>query len=279
MINRAIRTSIRFVLVSIVLLPSIATAQQIAVIGITDIKASDSMRSYRHADRVVKELTENVADSLLATRKFKVLSRAKVLDKFDGRDLSLAGFYEGRYAGPRLQQVGLDYLLKLEVQEFVLEKESASSGTGSTARVALKYSLIAVSGDEDIVGEIKTEQHLPYHVVDQADFNALLSKVADKTTNQLSLEITKALHPIRVSWIREENAQPILNYGKGLLAIGDRLAVYSVLDQDGKPIEEFSGEKVGEIEVVEVDAKFAYTRAIKGYNNLQAGQVAQVLSD
>ena len=76
MISHVSRLGIETMLVFVLLLPSAATAQQVAMIGITDAEVADSMRSYRYSNDVVKALTKATADSLYATRKFEVMSRA-----------------------------------------------------------------------------------------------------------------------------------------------------------------------------------------------------------
>jgi hypothetical protein len=263
-------------------------AQHVGTIGIGDITytshANSSARTdLRSPEVVLSALNSGIVASLTKIRKFKVLDYSQLTARIDEQDRTLDGYYNSKYTGNALLQAGLDYILKANVSEFgIVEQEVGKPGT-AIGLMVIDFKLIGVAdATNDLSSKVTARVYSPKgpksaNAGDQAAAQLLLDRATQQAVKQLIDQVVTNLFPIRVMKIAEDGVIT-LNYGKGLLTVGDRVKVYPIgtettVDEFGEPV----GVPISSLEITSTEKKFAVAKIVDKQQELKKGQKGQLI--
>ncbi len=253
-------------------------AQQVGTISVGDIKfVGPNSTGVASAD-VVAAFRKELNESLAATRKFTILGYSDLQTRLQKQGLTLQGFYDNKYDQVERSQVGLDYILAVNVIKLERFEQRRGAEKSGGILADLDYKLIGVADvTNDIASSVnaKAVNNLPNS--QDSNSNAVLNDAVSLATDKLVDQVTAALHPIRVMIIHEDSSVS-LNYGAGMLSKGDTILVYPE-DQELKVgvDEKALGSPVATLQVTDVDKKFAKAQALEGFSGLERGQKGKLL--
>lgn len=265
-------------------------AQQVATIGLGDITYSAGAdKQLRSVENILSAIDSKIVDSLTKTRKFDVMDNSKLKKRLAKQGRNLEGYYEKQYTGNAVWQEGLDFILRAKITEYGLFNQNNAEKTG--AKVKIDFELFGVA---DVTYDFKSSVNGVYPIIVSAGNKGVINSLdlaIGKSTNRMVEQIISSLFPIKIVKIEEDEDLPnygdiTLNYGEGLLEIGDVVAVYSsdaelIINELGQAV----GNAVTTIRVTETSQKFSIARALEVNNSaknkdqegLIKGQIGRLL--
>jgi len=268
-------------------------AQHVGTIGIGDITYSvdangadtsgDARTGSRSPEYVLSALNSGINDSLTRIRKFKVLDYSQLTARIKEQDRTLDGYYNSKYAGNALLQEGLDYILKANVSEFGIVKQESAEPGAAIGVMAIEFKLIGVAdATHDLSSKViarvySTKGQKFTSAGDLTAAQQLLDRAIQQAVKQLVDQVVTNLFPIRVMKIAEDGVIT-LNYGKGLLKVGDTVLVYPIgtdatVDKFGDPV----GVAISSLQITSAEKKFAVAKAVDKQQELKKGQKGQLI--
>ena len=138
------------VLLSAMLLPLLASAQDKATIAISSIKPTPSVAEATQSvkrtelNRIIESLDSQLVDRVNATRKFDVVGRSDLGDVLKEQELGASGNVDAKTAAKAGKLAGAKYLLVATVDDFQDYVETATfEGTGrSASKRILRMSIV-----------------------------------------------------------------------------------------------------------------------------------------
>ncbi|MBL4673387.1 MAG: hypothetical protein JKX81_14105 [Arenicella sp.] len=263
-------------------------AQHVGTIGIGDItyniEANSGARTdLRSPEYVLSALNNGISGGLTKIRKFKVLGYPQLTARIDEQDRTLDGYYKSKYTGNALLQAGLDYILKANVSEFGIVKQESGKPGAAIGLMVIEFKLIGVAdATNDLSSKVIARVYRPKDpktasAGDQAAAQQLLDRAIQQAIKQLVDQVVTNLFPIRVMKI-SENGVITLNYGKGLLKVGDTVMVYPIgtdttVDEFGEPV----GVAISSLQITSTEKKFAVAKIVDKQQELKKGQKGQLI--
>ena len=254
-------------------------AQQVGTIGVGDItfsaKKNDSLRS---TEKILSALSAGINNGLTETRKFTVLDSAQLKTRINKQGRNLNDYYAKKYSGNALSQAGLDYILKADVTELGLFKNTRGKSENTIGLVDIDFELIGVA---DVTNDFSSSVTAQFSTrIDAGDNEAaqdVLDKAIQKAVDRLVDQLVSSLFPIRVMKIDESGAIT-LNYGEGLFEVGDTVLVYPLgtdiaIDKSAEPADG----AVATLQIISTKRKFSTAQALAGVEALEKGQKGQRL--
>jgi hypothetical protein len=241
-----------------------AYAQQVGTIGLGDITYSavnGANSGARKGTIVLNELNSGLVDALTKTRKFAVMDHPKLLARLKKQNRNLRGYYFKQYSGNALWQEGLDFILKANVTEFSLGKQTQENGELGLGKIGIDFQLYGVADvTYDLKSSVSVQFVMPIETVDQKTRRILLNKTVRKSVDHVVDEIVSSLFPIQIVKITEEGIVT-LNYGDGFLDVGDSVLIYPlenefIIDEEGKA----AGNAVATLRVNSTAQKFSISQ-------------------
>ncbi len=230
----------------LLLMTSAVSAQQVVSLAIGDFNVAKSSSE--------SQLVTEISRTLVDTRKFSVSEFSKLEEI-----LSLEGHDPKKFVNRKnapsdlLDKSNIDYLLQGSVRDL---------SNGST-KVNVELVKIARDGKPLInTNGVLSATYKP--VADLSDQEQAAQMIRDL--------VIASLYPVRVVSTSDEN-ELMLNYGEGLLDVGDVLSVSSdpeKLDASSLPLK---------LEVTRVGKKFSYARLLEGDQDIENGVVLRTTDD
>ena len=273
-------SALLIVLMSLVFMSANTHAQQVATIGIGDISYSaERTNGLLQEENVLDALNLGINGALDKTRKFTVLNFAELEERIKQQDRSLEGYYNKEYTGNAINQRGLDYILKANVTEFGLFEQKRGSSNSSIGLIDIDFELIGVADvTDDFSSSVSAQYSTRVQAANSESKQDILEKAIQQGVDQLVDQLISKLFPIRVMKIDEENGSITLNYGEGLLKVGDTVLVYPLdaeitIDETGEVI----GDSIATLQIITTARRFATAQALDGQDLLEKGQQGQLV--
>jgi curli biogenesis system outer membrane secretion channel CsgG len=270
-----------FVLLSAVLLPLLAAAQDKATIAISSIKPTPSVAEATlsvkrtELNRIIESLDSQLVDRVNATRKFDVVGRSDLSDVLKEQELGASGNVDAKTAAKAGKLAGAKYLLVATVDDFQDYVETATfEGTGRSASKRIFRMSIVGKIYDSTTGKLLESVNLQtgndaFKAISSgannsiADGNltdemmvALARGLAERIANRL----VDVIFPAKI--IARRDNVVTFNRGEGTgVAVGDLFNVYALgeemIDPDTKESLGREEVKVGQVKVSEVNPKFS----------------------
>jgi len=243
-----------------------ANAQTVATIAVADINVSSKSNSEQD---LVGAFSQDLLTALKETRKFSVLTNDELVAKLAKQDLNVQGYYDKTYTGAAYDQVGLDYILTADITQF--DVSTQASGSNGLGAMQVK---VTMHGVADTTEDFSLSSSVNLTSLDSTAKTSSTSKqLVALGANDLTEQVLIELFPIRVMKLDEDQGVVSLNYGAGLLSVGDIIKVYpfkedELLNEPGSP----QGTPVATLRITNTDTKFATAQAIDGFSVLEKGQ-------
>ena len=267
------------------LLPVTTFAQDLPVIGITEIHASINSRHWQDYKNSKQTNFQNMLETqLFKTGRFKIIERNRIDEVL--AEQGIQGSFSG--AGTKLQVQAVDYIVYGSITKFGSKKKILSTKNFSQAQLITEFGVDLKVVDAHS-GEVRKTENIEtimesgtatgtkgFSTGDTAaDPLADIQRVAAR---KVAAAIAESIFPIEVITFRDSTAY--VNYGNALLSVGERLKVI----QPGEAlVDEKTGlnlgaveEVIGVIEVTETLEKFSKARLVSG-TPPQKGQIARIV--
>jgi len=269
------------VLLSAMLLPLLASAQDKATIAISSIKPTPSVAEATQSvkrtelNRIIESLDSQLVDRVNATRKFDVVGRSDLGDVLKEQELGASGNVDAKTAAKAGKLAGAKYLLVATVDDFQDYVETATfEGTGRSASKRIFRMSIVGKIYDSTTGKLLESVNLQtgndaFKAISSgannsiADGNltdemmvALARGLAERIANRL----VDVIFPAKI--IARRDNVVTFNRGEGTgVAVGDLFNVYALgeemIDPDTKESLGREDVKVGQVKVSEVNPKFS----------------------
>ncbi len=269
-------------------LPDAALAKGRVTIGIGEIKLSSSGNNRRAGAgrRITNDTTafgDMLSTALIKTRKFDVIERVQLGQLLKEQALSThAGIIDG---GAEMGKIsGVDYLIFGAITELGVNQQSvgfgSAFGAGSkTARMTVDLRIVEAESGRAIIAEtVAVEADMGSSIAiegfrqEQQESDPLGNVMRLAADSAVRL-IVSAIYPIKVIAV-QRSGTIVLNYGDALLKVGDVLDVFIVgeefVDPDTGEVLGAEEEKVGQLHVTSVHAKFSKSTLVDGTGHLSA---------
>ncbi len=249
-------------------------SQQVGTIGVGDISYSaDAKPDLLPVENVLSALNEGINSALIETRKFTVLDYAQLKSRIEQQERTLEGYYAKQYTGIAVNQRGLDYILKAEVTEFGLFKQKRGNSEDTVGLIEIDFDVIGVADVTDDFSSSVSAQYSTRITASDAEADQdVVDRAIQQGVDQVVDQVISTLFPIRVMKIADTGAIT-LNYGEGLLDVGDTVLVYPkdtdiVVDKSGEAV----GDAIATLQIVSTEPKFSVAQALNGEDVLEKGQ-------
>lgn len=267
-----------------------ASAQLIGTIGVGDINfdkvdANKLQSSDPAIERnIVSAFNNHLYTALINTRKFTVVDHAALSERVEKQGLTLQGFYDKAYKSTELSQAGLDHILTIDVVNAAVSEKSRGANKDSIGFIDLNFELLGVAhATNDFASNLSAQAVVKVPasgVLKGAELqhkSALMDQAVQNAVDKLINQVVSHLHPIRIMKIAEDSAIT-LNYGKGMLNVGDTILVYPndvplQLKANGVPMVD----AIATLQVTNTERKFATAQALDGFSNLEKGQQTRIV--
>ena len=267
-------------LVALLTLSANSQAQQVGTIGVGEIAYSaNSAEDLPSKESVVNALSLGINSALTKTRKFTVLDFQQLEERIEQQNRTLEGYYNKEYSGNAVNQRGLDYILKANITEFGLFDQKRGNSNDSIGLIDIDFELIGVADvTNDFSSSVSAQYSTRVEVANTESKQAILDKAIQQGVDQLVDQLISNLFPIRVMKIDDENGAITLNYGEGLLEVGDTVLVYPLdaevtVDETGEVI----GDAIATLQIITTARRFATAQALDGQDLLEKGQQGQLV--
>lgn len=269
------------VIVFSLVLSTAATAQTVATIGVGEInyKVSSDSANDRAGDATRAALARQIGLDLLDTRKFKLLSNYQLEQKLAEHDLTPADYYAGDLDPSAYELTGLDYILTGTITEFGLFERSTGPDGSEVGVAEADLRLIATSYGAENTSMTATAQNVPDDSASGYDKDEVLDQTLMLLSDDAVKQIMAELFPLRIMKISEQGVVT-MNYGQGLLEVGDTLQVFERSSPDNNGAVESGppqGAVIATLQVVATSTKFSTARILDGADRLELGLKAEVL--
>ncbi len=269
------------VLLSAVLLPLIASAQEKATLAVSSIKPTPSLAEATKPDkkielnRIIESLDSQLIDRVNATRKFDVVGRSDLNEVIKEQDLGASGNVDAKTAAKAGKLTGAKYLLVATVDDFQDYVEKATfEGTGRSAtKRVFRFSIIgkiydATTGKllesanfqtgNDAFKQIQEERN--YSVKDGELSDEMMVAVSRTLAEKIANRVADVIFPAKI--IAKRDNVVTINRGEGAgVAVGDTFNVFALgnemIDPDTKESLGREEVKVGKVRISEVTPKFS----------------------
>lgn len=267
-------------LVALLTLSANSQAQQVGTIGVGEIAYSaNPAEGLPSKESVVNALSLGINSALTKTRKFTVLDFQQLEERIEQQNRTLEGYYNKEYSGNAVNQRGLDYILKANITEFGLFDQKRGNSNDSIGLIDIDFELIGVADvTNDFSSSVSAQYSTRVEVANTESKQAILDKAIQQGVDQLVDQLISNLFPIRVMKIDDENGAITLNYGEGLLEVGDTVLVYPLdaevtVDETGEVI----GDAIATLQIITTARRFATAQALDGQDLLEKGQQGQLV--
>jgi len=254
-------------------------SQQVGTIGVGDISYNAEIKTeLMPVENVLSALNSGINSALIETRKFTVLDYAQLKSRIEQQERTLEGYYTKQYSGNAVNQRGLDYILKANVTEFGLFKQKRGKFENAVGLIDIDFDIIGVA---DVTDDFSASVSAQYSTQITADDTGVSQEVIDRAiqqgVDQVVDRVISTLFPIRVMKIAD-NGTITLNYGEGLLNVGDTVLVYPkdaeiVINESGDVI----GDAIATLQIITTERKFSSAQALEGQEALEKGQRGQLV--
>ena len=258
-------------------------AQIVGTISVGDVVYSASENKFRTSESLVSSMMLGLNKGLKESRKFNVLSRTELNERLEDQGRTLKGYYDKAYVNDPYEQVGLDYIVRVDVIDFDVSKQASREFETATASIGLNLTLYGVAdATQDRTDSVSAQVSTKIELNNNVQLQNVVDASVQQTVNQLVDKIIAKLFPIRVMRLSKEDEveegeveedEVTLNYGDGLLAVGDIIKVAPEginieLDNAGQPV----GESIATLRVVSSGRKFSKAQVLNGLELLKKGQ-------
>ena len=204
-------------------------------------------------------------------------------ERLEDQGRTLKGYYDKAYVNDPYEQVGLDYIVRVDVIDFDVSKQASREFETATASIGLNLTLYGVAdATQDRTDSVSAQVSTKIELNNNVQLQNVVDASVQQTVNQLVDKIIAKLFPIRVMRLSKEDEveegeveedEVTLNYGDGLLAVGDIIKVAPEginieLDNAGQPV----GESIATLRVVSSGRKFSKAQVLNGLELLKKGQ-------
>ena len=278
--KNSILRNIGFGLLSVLLLPALASAQEgKATLAVSSIKPTPSLATAVKPDkkiemgRIIESLDSQLIDRINATRKFDVVGRSDLSDIIKEQDLGASGNVDAKTAAKAGKLTGAKYLLVTTVDDFQDYVEKATfEGTGRSAtKRVFRLSVVGKVYDastgkllesanfqtgNDAFKQIQEERS--YSVKDGELSDEMMVAVARDLAQRIANRIADVVFPAKVLVKRDKEVT--INRGEGGgVAVGNIFNVYALgeelTDPDTKESLGREEAKVGRVKITQVNPK------------------------
>jgi curli biogenesis system outer membrane secretion channel CsgG len=278
--KNSILRNIGFGLLSVLLLPALASAQEgKATLAVSSIKPTSSLATAVKPDkkiemgRIIESLDSQLIDRINATRKFDVVGRSDLSDIIKEQDLGASGNVDAKTAAKAGKLTGAKYLLVTTVDDFQDYVEKATfEGTGRSAtKRVFRLSVVGKVYDastgkllesanfqtgSDAFKQIQEERS--YSVKDGELSDEMMVAVARDLAQKIANRIADVVFPAKVLVKRDKEVT--INRGEGGgVAVGNIFNVYALgeelTDPDTKESLGREEAKVGRVKITQVNPK------------------------
>jgi curli biogenesis system outer membrane secretion channel CsgG len=278
--KNSILRNIGFGLLSVLLLPALASAQEgKATLAVSSIKPTPSLATAVKPDkkiemgRIIESLDSQLIDRINATRKFDVMGRSDLSDIIKEQDLGASGNVDAKTAAKAGKLTGAKYLLVTTVDDFQDYVEKATfEGTGRSAtKRVFRLSVVGKVYDastgkllesanfqtgSDAFKQIQEERS--YSVKDGELSDEMMVAVARDLAQKIANRIADVVFPAKVLVKRDKEVT--INRGEGGgVAVGNIFNVYALgeelTDPDTKESLGREEAKVGRVKITQVNPK------------------------
>jgi curli biogenesis system outer membrane secretion channel CsgG len=267
------------VLLSAVLLPLLASAQEKATLAVSSIKPTPSLVAAVKPDkklqlgRIIESLDSQLVDRINATRKFDVVGRSDLNDIIKEQDLGASGNVDAKTAAKAGKLTGAKYLLVTTVDDFQDYVEKATfEGTGRSAtKRVFRLSVVGKIYDSstgklmesanfqtgnDAFKQIQEERS--YSVKDGELSDEMMVAVSRDLAQKIANRVADVIFPAKV--LTKRDKEITINRGEGGgVAVGDTFNVYALgeelIDPDTKESLGREEVKVGRVKITQVNPK------------------------
>lgn len=276
------------VLTTLSLTPSSSKAQQgLPVLAVSDIESSLNWDT--------GNLRVAIESALASTRKFRIMERARLATLLKERGLSVSGITDGKASLGGFE--GLDYILYARLMRLDMEYVSGIFKKQCVGEVELNVTvsdvhtgeirfsdILKISQPMSSISTLLQSNDQPDNPCDPAYLSkGDLESVAHAAGATAAHNIALGVFPIKV--IRVSGMQYYLNYGEGVLSIGDYLRIVGRGDSFVDPD---TGEVLGSDEVEkgflvakDVREKFSISEIVptSSTTKIESGDIAYVLDE
>jgi hypothetical protein len=278
--KNSILRNIGFGLLSVLLLPALASAQEgKATLAISSIKPTPSLAAAIKPDkktamgRIIESLDSQLIDRINATRKFDVMGRSDLSDIIKEQDLGASGNVDAKSAAQAGKLTGAKYLLVTTVDDFQDYVEKATfEGTGRSATKRV-FRLSAVGKIYDAsTGKLmesanfQTGNDAFKQIQEERSYSAKDGELSDEMmvaasrdmAQKIANRVADVIFPVKVLLKRDKEVT--INRGEGGgVAVGDTFNVYALgeelTDPDTKESLGREEAKVGRVKITQVNPK------------------------
>ncbi|MEM7358732.1 MAG: hypothetical protein AAF431_06535 [Pseudomonadota bacterium] len=257
------------------------SAQTVATIGLGDInyKVDSDAANSRNGDATRASFARQLSLLLLDTRKFKLLDSYQLKQKLAEHELTPADYYQGDLDSAAYEMTGLDYILTGSITEFGIFERSTGPEGSEVGVAEADLRLIATSYGSEDASVTATAQLLPEAGSTETNKAEVLDQTLLQLGNDAIEQMMAVLFPLRVMKISEQGLVS-LNYGQGLLAVGDTIQVFERASASNNGAVESGppqGAVIATLEVVSTSTKFSTARILDGADRLERGLKAEIL--
>lgn len=224
-----------------------------------------------------ERVSEGIISELVQSRKFAVVNRA--FEKSFNKEVALlkSSRVSSEEASRIGRKLGADYIMVGKIHSLNISEEVKEfygmSKTVVNADVSLFYSVIEAATEKVMWADTVDYKH-----TDPGE-DDLASSLVQGLSNNIVSNVMGVIYPVKILDIQAEDSI-LLNQGGRSLEVGLRMSVYtagrSIADPDtGLPIK-IDGNKVAEIEIVEVLPKYSIARLVDGeYTRLEVNAIVR----
>lgn len=256
-----------------------SNAQILGTVSVGDVFYKGKNSQYRPGEDLSADLKVGLESALLKSRKFNVLNSEELLKRLQKQRRDLPSYYANSYASKPYDQAGLDYIIKVDINDFGVFKQKRGESDALVVMLGLGFNMYGISDvTEDIVDSVAAQVVSKQQGYENQDaLQSLIDEALQKAVNQIQDKIISKLFPLRVMSL-SDTGDIKLNYGDGLLSVGDTLVVSPAdieikIDVSGEVLSDI----IATIKIVSTERKFSIAQALEGYEKLEKGQQATLL--
>jgi curli biogenesis system outer membrane secretion channel CsgG len=270
-----------------VILPSLASAQDKATLGILAIKPTPALADSIAPDkklemnRIVESLDGQLIDRISATRKFDVVSRSDAAEITKEQQFGASGNVDPASAAQLGKDLGAKYIFTATVDDFQDYVEKATfEGTGDSAtKRVFRFSIVGKIYDSS-TGKLlasanfqtgndefkQIQQERNYSVKDGELSDEMMVAVSRSMAEKIAVHVADVIFPIKV--LIKSDKEITINRGEGAgVAVGDTFNVFALgqemVDPDTKESLGREEANVGKVKITEVDPKFSKAEVLE----------------
>ncbi len=257
-------------------------SQDLPIIAVTEIKSSVDSNSYYDYKNTKSENFQTMLETqLVKLGRFKIIERNRVDEVLSEQALQRRFSGDGIVGRTKLKIGAVDYIVYGSITRFGTKKNQISTSGFATTNIIAEFG-VDIKVVDALNGEIRKAENINvamsigggvatdgfYTGGTKAD---PLSEIQRKAAKMVAGVIAESIYPIRVLTFKEDNNASCcvyLNYGSGMLSVGDKLKVVreeeAFVDPDTGLQLGSSETTIGTVEIVEVNDKFSKAKVLSG---------------